>query len=55
MSHLKLLSNLPSHLGGILPLSFGLFHPLASTRNAVIDLFTTLNSDSVGSSVSHLL
>jgi len=38
----ELLSMLPAHSGGLLPLSFGLFHQQEHIRDLTVDLFTQL-------------
>lgn len=40
----QLLSHLPLHSGGLLPLAFGLFHPIPTVRDQTVDLFTTIRS-----------
>lgn len=47
-SNPKLLSMLPPHAGGLLPLGFGLFHPSSSIRNAIVDFFLHLCTHPVG-------
>ena len=42
VSPLQLLSLTPPHNGGLLPLSFGLFHQQEVVRGLTVDLFTQL-------------
>lgn len=44
---LQLLAMLPAQFGGLLPLSFGLFHPSKVARNDTVELLTTLNGHRV--------
>ncbi|KAF8586594.1 spindle pole body interacting protein [Ramaria rubella] len=44
----ELLSLLPPHAGGLLPLSFGLFHQQESIRDLTVELLTTLRAYSIG-------
>ncbi|KAL5481024.1 hypothetical protein ACEPAI_9965 [Sanghuangporus weigelae] len=44
----ELLSLLPQYLGGLLPLTFGLFHQQDSVRNHTVDLLTTLRIYPIG-------
>ncbi|EPQ26928.1 uncharacterized protein PFL1_05563 [Pseudozyma flocculosa PF-1] len=44
----ELLSLVPLHAGGLLPLGFGLFHPSLSVRGAMVDFFLRLSSHPVG-------
>ena len=43
----QLLAMLPAQFGGLLPLSFGLFHPSTTARNDTVELLTTLNGHRV--------
>lgn len=40
----QLLSYLPLQNGGLIPLSFGLFHPISAVRDQTVDLFATIRS-----------
>ncbi|KAI0034716.1 spindle pole body interacting protein [Vararia minispora EC-137] len=44
----ELLALLPGHAGGLLPLSFGLFHQQESIRDLTVDLFTQLRMYPIG-------
>ncbi|KAI0261594.1 spindle pole body interacting protein [Gloeopeniophorella convolvens] len=44
----ELLSHTPPHNGGLLPLSFGLFHQQEAVRDLTVDLFTQLRMYPVG-------
>ncbi|KAN0065157.1 hypothetical protein ACQY0O_001654 [Thecaphora frezii] len=44
----ELLSLLPSHAGGLLPLGFGLFHPKPTVRTLMVDLFLRLCATPIG-------
>ncbi|KAI0319503.1 spindle pole body interacting protein [Amylostereum chailletii] len=44
----ELLAMLPAHAGGLLPLSFGLFHQQEIVRDLTVDLFTQLRMYPVG-------
>ncbi|KAF8524403.1 spindle pole body interacting protein [Hysterangium stoloniferum] len=44
----ELLSQLPPHAGGLMPLSFGLFHQQESVRELTVELLTTLRSYPIG-------
>ncbi|GAA5910867.1 AFI1/MesA family protein [Sporobolomyces salmoneus] len=43
-----LLAHLPSHFGGLLPLSFGLFHPSSAVRTHTLDLFDQIGTIPIG-------
>ena len=43
----QLLSLLPTHAGGLLPLAFGLFHPNQVTRDATVELFLNIEAHPV--------
>ncbi|GAA6018542.1 hypothetical protein JCM11491_006440 [Sporobolomyces phaffii] len=45
---IALLAHLPSHFGGVLPLSFGLFHPSPVVRSHTLDLFDQIGSIPTG-------
>lgn len=47
----QLLAALPSHAGGLLPLSFGLFHQRETVRDLTVDLFSQIRMYPVCSSV----
>lgn len=47
--HLQLLSHLPSHFGGLLPLAFALFHPSPFVRDCAVDFLNTINAHPTGS------
>jgi hypothetical protein len=49
----QLLSLTPPHNGGLLPLSFGLFHQQEVVRDLTVDLFTQLRMFPVSSSPLH--
>jgi hypothetical protein len=49
----QLLSLTPPHNGGLLPLSFGLFHQQEVVRDLTVDLFTQLRMFPVSSSTVH--
>ncbi|KIJ32139.1 hypothetical protein M422DRAFT_783555 [Sphaerobolus stellatus SS14] len=44
----ELLSLLPPHAGGLMPLSFGLFHQQETVRDMTVDLLTTLRAYPIG-------
>jgi len=44
----ELLSLLPSHAGGLMPISFGLFHQQEMIRDLTVDLLTTLRAYPIG-------
>ncbi|CAK9781024.1 spindle pole body interacting protein [Cutaneotrichosporon oleaginosum] len=44
----ELLTYLPMHFGGLIPVANGLIHPLASVRNDCLDLLCTINQYTVG-------
>ncbi|EJC99276.1 spindle pole body interacting protein [Fomitiporia mediterranea MF3/22] len=44
----ELLSLLPQYLGGLLPLTFGLFHQQETIRNLTVELLTTLRAFPIG-------
>ncbi|KZV67875.1 spindle pole body interacting protein [Peniophora sp. CONT] len=44
----ELLAALPSHAGGLLPLSFGLFHQRESVRDLTVDLFSQIRMYPIG-------
>ncbi|KAG9034597.1 hypothetical protein FRB95_013050 [Tulasnella sp. JGI-2019a] len=44
----ELLSHLPPHAGGLLPMTFGLFHSLAPIRDATVDLLNIIRSQPIG-------
>jgi len=44
----ELLANLPPHSGGLLPISFGLFHQQEAVRDVTVDLLTILRSFPIG-------
>lgn len=53
---MKILAQLPPHFGGLLPLSFGLFHPNEEVRWSTVDLLDILSFNPVRSaSFFHLL
>ncbi|KDE03431.1 hypothetical protein MVLG_06094 [Microbotryum lychnidis-dioicae p1A1 Lamole] len=43
-----LLARLPAHMGGLLPLAFGLFHPSTTVRSYTISLFDQINANPTG-------
>lgn len=44
----ELLSYLPLHFGGLIPISNGLFHPLQSVQNNTLDLLCQIQQYDVG-------
>ncbi|KAG8846289.1 hypothetical protein FRB96_002041 [Tulasnella sp. 330] len=44
----ELLSHLPPHAGGLLPVTFGLFHSIAPIRDATVDLLNIIRSQPIG-------
>ncbi|ORY92415.1 docking domain of Afi1 for Arf3 in vesicle trafficking-domain-containing protein [Leucosporidium creatinivorum] len=43
-----MLAQLPSHFGGLLPLAFGLFHPVPSIRYSAVELLERLDAHPTG-------
>jgi hypothetical protein len=44
----ELLTYLPMHFGGLIPVANGLIHPLPGVRNDCLDLLCTINQYTVG-------
>jgi len=44
----ELLAHLPPHAGGLLPIAFGLFHPLESVRDSIVECLTNLRAYPIG-------
>jgi len=44
----QLLTFLPMHFGGLIPIANGLFHPQASVRNNTLELMCTIQAYAVG-------
>ncbi|SCV67839.1 BQ2448_5450 [Microbotryum intermedium] len=45
---IALLARLPAHMGGLLPLAFGLFHPSTTVRSYTLSLFDQINANPTG-------